>query len=239
MFKFKRFCSAFLGMYSLFFLIFCLAFDTASAYHFNPAQDNLSQVRADLDRYVDSHQYQRDLKKAGLRAKQLLTQAIQKNAARSTPSRLALVFDIDETILSNYKMMRQYAYGGNQVLFDQIAARADASLIQPIGRVYQQALDHHVAVFFVTGRPGILRAATIKNLHRVGLSHWHGIFLWSRHSKQTVSQFKTAVRAEIVKQGYRIILNVGDQKSDLVGGYAQARVKLPNPFYLIPSNHRH
>ncbi len=30
------------------------------------------------------------------------------------------------------------------------------------------------------------------------------------------------------------LLNVGDQDSDLEGGYARNRVKLPNPFYFIP-----
>jgi hypothetical protein len=30
-----------------------------------------------------------------------------------------------------------------------------------------------------------------------------------------------------------IVLNMGDQESDLMGGYAQRTFKLPNPFYYI------
>ncbi|MGC1360115.1 MAG: HAD family acid phosphatase [Silvibacterium sp.] len=41
--------------------------------------------------------------------------------------------------------------------------------------------------------------------------------------------------AAIVKQGYTIVLNVGDQWSDLKGSpQAEFSVKLPDPFYYIP-----
>ena len=36
--------------------------------------------------------------------------------------------------------------------------------------------------------------------------------------------------------GYRIVVNMGDQPSDLAGGYAEKAVLLPNPFYRIPWN---
>jgi predicted secreted acid phosphatase len=46
--------------------------------------------------------------------------------------------------------------------------------------------------------------------------------------------FKATKRSEIVEQGYTIVLNMGDQLSDLEGGYAERTFKLPNPFYWIP-----
>jgi len=39
---------------------------------------------------------------------------------------------------------------------------------------------------------------------------------------------------KIVAAGYRIILNVGDQMSDLNGNPSRLPVKLPNPFYYLP-----
>lgn len=36
------------------------------------------------------------------------------------------------------------------------------------------------------------------------------------------------------QSGYRIVVNVGDQRSDLTGGYALKTFKLPNPSYYIP-----
>jgi predicted secreted acid phosphatase len=47
--------------------------------------------------------------------------------------------------------------------------------------------------------------------------------------------YKSGERAKIVAAGYRIILNVGDQMSDLNGNpQAELSVKLPNPFYYLP-----
>jgi hypothetical protein len=34
--------------------------------------------------------------------------------------------------------------------------------------------------------------------------------------------------------GYTIIANMGDQFSDLEGGFSERTYKLPNPFYYIP-----
>ncbi len=37
----------------------------------------------------------------------------------------------------------------------------------------------------------------------------------------------------LAKRGHRILVNVGDQRSDLTGGYASRTFKLPNPMYVI------
>jgi hypothetical protein len=41
-------------------------------------------------------------------------------------------------------------------------------------------------------------------------------------------------RRTITRRGYRILANLGDQLSDLTGGYAERRYKLPNPMYFTP-----
>jgi len=41
-------------------------------------------------------------------------------------------------------------------------------------------------------------------------------------------------RARFEAVGYRIVVNMGDQPSDLAGGHAEKAVLLPNPFYRIP-----
>jgi acid phosphatase len=40
-------------------------------------------------------------------------------------------------------------------------------------------------------------------------------------------------RANLRAEGYRIVVNVGDQRSDLDGGRALRRIRLPNPMYVI------
>jgi predicted secreted acid phosphatase len=92
-------------------------------------------------------------------------------------------------------------------------------------------------VFFITGRPEGQRTDTEANLRAVGYDHREKIYLRSEDhpKKQTVTEYKSGERAKIVAMGYRIVLNVGDQMSDLVGNpQAEHSVKLPNPFYFIP-----
>ena len=52
--------------------------------------------------------------------------------------------------------------------------------------------------------------------------------------KMTTIEFKTSVRKEIAEKGYAIIADIGDEYSDLVGGYAEGKFKLPDPMYYIP-----
>jgi predicted secreted acid phosphatase len=96
--------------------------------------------------------------------------------------------------------------------------------------------DHRVAVFFITARYEYEREATVKNLRAAGYHDWDAlIFRPEKHGNESeppVSVYKSAVRKQLVMQGYDIILNVGDQDSDLIGGYADKAVKLPNPYYL-------
>ena len=50
----------------------------------------------------------------------------------------------------------------------------------------------------------------------------------------SAADFKTPVRSRIEADGYKIIANVGDQPSDLLGGHAERTFMLPNPFYRVP-----
>jgi hypothetical protein len=49
------------------------------------------------------------------------------------------------------------------------------------------------------------------------------------------AEYKSAERAKIAAHGYTLVLNAGDQWSDLKGKpEAEYSVKYPNPFYYIP-----
>ena len=50
----------------------------------------------------------------------------------------------------------------------------------------------------------------------------------------SAADFKAPQRALIEHQAYTVIANIGDQPSDLDGGFAERTFLLPNPFYRIP-----
>lgn len=57
----------------------------------------------------------------------------------------------------------------------------------------------------------------------------------------TVNEPKSGERGKIAEEGYTIIANVGDQESDLSGGYAEWTYKLPTrsiTFLILSPRHR-
>ena len=105
---------------------------------------------------------------------------------------------------------------------------------EPVLALAELARQRGVAVFFLTGRPERMRAATEANLRAAGYA-WTGLILRPDDlTTRSAAEFKAPERKKIEEQGYTIIVNVGDQASDLDGGFAEKTYKLPNPFYLIP-----
>ncbi len=149
---------------------------------------------------------------------------------RGLSGRPALVLDIDETSLSNYRYLE--ATGFSQLGVAQ-GALLGGEAIQPTLELFRYAKSAGVAVFFVTGTPPELKQVREDNLRRVGYAHWDGAFY--KPMNEPTAKFKSGVRAELERQGFDILANVGDQESDLAGGHADRSFKYPNPFYCIPN----
>ena len=192
---------------------------------------NLNLAKQKIKIYHDSGAYDQDLKKIDHAA---LTYLKLYLAAHPNVSKPAIVFDIDETALSNYPTLVKYDFGGT---LDEIRNEIDkgkASAIKPTLALYDFAHQHHVALFFITGREEKERAPTIANLHEAGYDGWQALLMRApSDEKKTAAVYKTTLRHQLADQGYDIILNIGDQQSDLDGKYARKTFKLPNPFYYI------
>ena len=162
-------------------------------------------------------------------------QQIHYYQTHKTDKQLAIVLDIDETSLSNYSKLAKFDFGGSAEQIHEAIAAADSPAIKPMLQLYQNALRHGIKVFFVTGRHQSEIDATKANLIKAGYTKWSGLYLRPQnyHSKSIIS-FKAESRAKIVKKGYIILATIGDQYSDIRGGYANKGFKLPNPFYYIP-----
>lgn len=211
-----------LALVLLGFLAGCAAPPVARA----PA--NLSALKQELVAYIDGGAYARDLAAAAAEAEAWVV----RRAAPGAAGRLAIVFDLDETLLSNLRHMREMDFGYVPTLWDRWVADADAPAIEPVAAVYRAARARGVAVFYLTGRREKDRAGTEQNLRAVGLGDFAGLHLKPDSDRGTTQAFKTATRRQITADGYTIIANVGDQQSDLDGGHAERTFKLPNPFYL-------
>jgi acid phosphatase len=199
--------------------------------------ENLDNLKSQLKQYHEC------TCKCGCYAKDLDQQAEQvidflrtRAAHRDSQEKLALVLDIDETTLSNYQEMLKVDFAYDSKVFSAWVETAKAPAIPGTLRLYQEAQRLGVQIFFITGRPDTQRAATERNLRSQGFQNWQQLTMRSpAQAKEATSAYKSAARAAIQAQGYKIVLNVGDQWSDLKGQpEAEFSVKYPDPFYLIP-----
>lgn len=196
---------------------------------------NLNDLKTEIKAYHDSGLYTKEMEHAIAPATAYIIQRAQANAKNTQPQKLAIVLDIDETSLSNYKNLVARDFGFSVKAFAREIMVSDAPAIAPVLSFYQTALKHNIAVFFVTGRPQTAQLATQKNLKAAGFREWKGLYLRPDTYKQPSNiPFKIQARKAITEQGYTIIASVGDQASDLTGGYAEKMYKLPNPYYFVP-----
>lgn len=192
---------------------------------------NLADCKAKVIQYHDSGEYLKDQRAVIDRGLRYLKAKVE---AGRPGKKLAIVLDIDETALTNYPSMLKLDFGGS---LPEIIEAEDVGIdpsIAPTLQLYRYAKEHNVAVFFVTGRHEYERAPTEKNLLAGSYRDWNQLILRANDDHTSVAAWKARTRAAIEKAGYEIVLNIGDQESDLRGGHADLPLKLPNPFYRIP-----
>jgi predicted secreted acid phosphatase len=201
---------------------------------------NVGDAKIAATVYRASGAYERDLAAVASAADAWL--------ARRAPqvNRPALVLDIDDTALSNWEVIEADDFGR------VVDGPCDALPAGPCGwaawdmlgrdpaigptlSTFRRARALNVAVFFITGRPETQLAATEANLRAVGYDGYAAVHMVPEGAHYaSAADFKAPQRAAIESAGYTIIANIGDQPSDLAGGYAEKIFLLPNPFYRIP-----
>jgi acid phosphatase len=190
---------------------------------------NIDLLKAEIRAYVSSGQYQRDIAGVAAEADAWLVERVGKKVAGE---RLTVVFDLDETLLSNWPFIEEQDVGGSDGLWETWMAKGQAPAIEPVRSVYLTARKLGLDVVFLTGRREHLRSATEQNLRAIGCGDYAVLLMKPDKLKSTAAAYKTTERARLESQGRKIVANLGDQVSDLSGGFAEKTFKLPDPFYL-------
>jgi predicted secreted acid phosphatase len=192
---------------------------------------NLDLLKAEIRDYFKSGEYQKEVAAVAGKADAWL---VERAAKRTAAERLVVVFDLDETLLSNWPHIASLDLGYTRDTWDAWVAAGKAPPIEAVRDVYRTARRLKIEVVFITGRREHQRAATEKNLREVGCGEFLELVMKPDDYKGTAAAYKTAARASVIARGCAIVANVGDQESDLVGGNAEKTFKLPNPLYLSP-----
>ncbi|MCC5791059.1 MAG: acid phosphatase [Legionellaceae bacterium] len=195
---------------------------------------NIALLQEKIYSYAESGAYLREVNAVAVKADRFIQAEAKKNKKREQPLNLAIVLDIDETSLSNYRNIKKRQFVATPAQINQEILKADSPALEPVHQLYLNALQSGVKVFFVTGRNSSQEKATIKNLQEAGYTHWEGIYFRPpNYSDKSIVPFKAGIRKTICEMGYTILASIGDQDSDLAGGYAMRVYKLPNPFYYL------
>lgn len=196
---------------------------------------NNSLLKKEIRQYHDSGEYEKELAQQIKQAQTFLMEQVQYHKKHNDGKKLALVLDIDETSITNYDKIAKRDFAANLSQIHQEILAADAPAIKPTLALYETALKNGVDVFFVTGRFNSELAATKKNLNLAGYKNWAGIYVRpDDYNQKSIIAFKADSRKQIEDKGYTVVASIGDQYSDIKGGYTLKGFKLPNPFYYIP-----
>jgi acid phosphatase len=191
---------------------------------------NLDLLKQKVREYHDNAQWEAAISEVCWDAQQYIRQLRRP----AVGEKRAIVFDVDETTLSNWPQKDSADFAYIHKDFDDWVMRAEAPAIAPTLDLYRAAVAEGIDVFFICGRREIFRKATEDNLKRVGYSKWKELILRPRTDHEpSIIPFKMGARKRVATSGYRIVANVGDQYSDLEGGYAEKCFKLPNPVYYV------
>lgn len=204
-----------------------LALALAGCAAVSPEPANLSPHKQQIRAYVDSGRYIRDLDAVAARARTW----IESRAAQGGV-RLTVVFDLDETLLFNWPYVSAMDFGYVHREWDRWVEKANAPAIASVLAVYRTARERGIDVMIVTGRTESTRAATERNLRAIACSDYTALICRPDDDKSSNADFKTRIRKRLAHEGRTIIANLGDQESDLAGGFSERTFKLPNVFYL-------
>ena len=108
---------------------------------------NLTLTKKELIAYHDSGAYLFDIKSVTNEARQYLLKTINENKSSSRPKKLAIVFDIDETVISNYAQSKKMNFGGTPKQIDKMTITGTKAPIIPVQKLYNLVKKNKVAAF--------------------------------------------------------------------------------------------
>jgi len=158
----------------------------------------------------------------------------------------ALVLDVDDTSLITLGYEVSIGFGFTPASNAAYLQTHTLPAVFGMTGLANWAGSHKITVFWITGRHEPQRDLTAANLTAVGYEPSHDtahLFLKPDTNPPayltcgttcTTIQYKSLTRGHIESEGFDILADVGDQFSDLKGGFTDRTVKMPNPMYFIP-----
>ncbi|KZB81571.1 HAD family acid phosphatase [Amycolatopsis regifaucium] len=189
-------------------------------------------------RYSDDSRFVSDTERQVEDAKRHLTRRLDRGVVNP-----AIVLDVDDTSEVTYGWEADNDFGFDPKKQQEAIDKGTFVANKPVLELTNWAAQRGVKIYFLTGRNEFQGPQSLKNLANEGFPAPAGAFFKPKTTAPdylpcgltcTTVQYKAGTRKHIASTGATIVLNFGDQFSDLEGGYAEFPVKLPNPMYYLP-----
>lgn len=188
---------------------------------------NLTDARSEVIEFYESGKYDEELNEVIKNAREQLQEVELKE-------NFVVIFDVDETALSNYELAERMGFGYVYEMNKEWNAEMKAPAIPQVKELYNFMIEKGAGIIFLTGRNIPEYEVTYKNLKLQGYDVFDTLITQREYEYElTAQEFKSSKRKELTEEGYEIIGTVGDQWSDLNGEYHGIQVKIPNYLYLI------
>ena len=188
---------------------------------------NLGAAKNAVKTYYESGEFDRECSK-------IIDDAISYLDEITIIDKSVVIFDVDETALSNYQYTKEIGFGFIPKSWNEFQQKGTAPAIKHTKRFYDYLISKKIHVVFLTGREAEARESTQRNLIEQGYTKFDTLIIHSEMERNlSAAAFKPERRKELVKKGYEIIASIGDQSSDFTGGNTGYKILLPNYLYLI------
>lgn len=186
---------------------------------------NLSISKKNIKEYYSTGKYDEELSAAIDKALKNLEKIEVKNS-------YAVIFDVDETALSNFQYVIEYDFGYDKESWNKWVLSEKAEAIPEVKKLYDYLIDRNFKIIFLTGRTLNHYQATYNNLINEGYNIFDTLICKTVDEKKISNyNFKNENRKNLTLNGYKIVATVGDQETDLTGENTGLKIKIPNYLY--------
>ncbi len=188
---------------------------------------NLSDAKSKVKEYYESGQYDSEVNT-------IISGAIERLSKEELNENSAVIFDVDETALSNYEYAKNLGYGYTWKTWDDWVKSEQAKAVPAVKKLYDFLISKNVKVIFLTGRTAEQCKATLLNLKKEGYTKFDTLICRSeKEAKLKTEIYKRKELKKLAAKSYKIIACVGDQPADVSSPLCKIKILIPNYLYKL------
>lgn len=125
-------------------LVFLLLFNISTLF---AEPQNLGLLKNELIHYHDDGEYEKEFNTVVCKAQHYIDKRAAQNNQRGNKQKLAIVLDIDETSLSNYRSMSEHNFSITRTGFAREILKSRGAVFASMLQLFQDAQRHNITVF--------------------------------------------------------------------------------------------